>query len=474
MSGKKEHFRILLCGKKEMMADVRRLITPAEDVHLQFASSPSFLVGRALFHAPRLVLIDVTRDNQTLRSSLKEFCSEMPEVPIVALAHEPDHGFAVELVKMGVSAYFIFPDEHRKIREHVSLLYYDWQAKKQKERYVEIQQEVYDFRSIVGESPLLKIVVERAQRVIRNNTLTVLITGETGTGKELFARAIHYNSKNRNSPFVDIACTALPESLLEAELFGYERGAFTDAKERKVGLFELAGDGSIFLDEIGDISMSTQSKLLRVIEDRTLRRVGGIRNVPVRARIIAATSADLDAKMRAGEFRRDLYHRLKILPLELPSLADRMEDIPQLIDFFLKRFNQSYNKKIKGVTPQAMQLLLDHQWEGNVRELKHAIERAVLLEDGDWLSDEVFELDAKRARQAKKRPAPSVQETTNLKLNESIMLVVPFEHASANEVQHMLAHKVLAHVNNNKVRAARILKISRPRLDRILRGKNNS
>lgn len=473
MASKKDHFRILLCGRKEMMDDVRRLITPAEDVHLQFASSPSFLVGRALFNLPRLVLIDVTRDSQLLRSSLKEFCSEIPDVPIVALAHEPDHTFAVELVKMGVSAYFIFPEEHRKIREQVSLLYNDWLAKKQKERFVEMQQEVYDFRSIVGSSPHLKVVLDRAQKVIKNNAMTVLITGETGTGKELFARAIHYNSKNKNSPFVDIACTALPETLLEAELFGYERGAFTDAKERKIGLFELAGDGTIFLDEIGDISLATQSKLLKVIEDRVMRRVGGIRDVPVRARIIAATSADLETKMRTGEFRPDLYHRLKILPLEIPSLSERLEDIPMLVDAFLKKFNQTYNKRIKGITPPALQMLMDHTWQGNVRELKHAIERAVLLEEGDMLTEADFEFESRRSRQQKKRVLVAAQEQlpTQAKASDTIMLMVPIENASANEVERMLAQRVLQHVNNNKLRAAKILKISRPRLDRILKGK---
>ncbi len=469
MATKKERFNILLCGRKEMMADVRRLITPAEDVHLQFASSPTFLVGRALFNVPKLVLIDVTRDNVTLRSSLKEFCSEIPDVPIIALAHEPDHGFAVELVKLGVSAYFIFPDEHRKIRDHVTSLYNDWLAKKQKERFVEIQQEVYDFRSIIGTSPLIKQIIERAQKVIKNNARTVLITGETGTGKELFARAIHYNSANRNSPFIDIACTALPETLLEAELFGYEKGAFTDAKERKIGLFELAGDGTIFLDEIGDISRTTQSKLLKVIEDRTMRRVGGIRDVPVRARIIAATSVDLEAKIKSNEFRKDLYHRLKILPLELPGLAERIEDIPLLVEAFLKAFNQTYNKKIKGITPRAMQILVEHVWEGNVRELKHTIERAVLLEEDEWLTEDDFEFESRRFRQTKKKVIATSPETSSSSFSDTLMLFVPMEQASANEVQRLLTRKVLDHVGGNKLKAAKILKISRPRLDRILR-----
>ncbi len=468
MASAKDRFNILLCGRKEMMADVRRLITPADDVHLQFASSPTFLVGRALFNVPRLVLIDVTRDTQLLRSSLMEFCSEIPDVPIIALAREADHGFAVELVKMGVSAYFIFPEEHRKIRDHIALMYNDWRAKRRKERFVEIQQEVYDFRSIIGTSQRLKETIERARKVIKNNARTVLITGETGTGKELFARAIHYNSANKNSPFVDIACTALPETLLEAELFGFERGAFTDAKERKIGLFELAGDGTIFLDEIGDISLTTQSKLLKVLEDRTMRRLGGIRDVPVRARIIAATSADLEQKVKAGQFRKDLYYRLKILPLELPSLAERIEDIPLLVDAFLNSFNQIYKKKIKGITATALQMLVERPWEGNVRELKHAIERAVLLEEGDWLTAADFELETGSGRESAKRhvvnatpdPAPA---------REALVLCVPVEQASASEVQSMLAHKVLEYVGGNKMKAARILKISRPRLDRILR-----
>jgi two-component system response regulator AtoC len=464
----RDRFNILLCGRKEMMADVRRLIMPAEDVHLQFASSPTFLVGRALFNVPRLVLIDVTKDTHALRSSLKEFCSEIPDVPIIALAREPDHGFAVELVKIGVSAYFIFPDEHRKIRDQVILMYNDWQAKKQKERFIEKQQEVYDFRSIIGTSPRLQESIERARKVIKNNARTVLITGETGTGKELFARAIHYNSANRNSPFVDIACTALPETLLEAELFGFERGAFTDAKERKIGLFELAGDGTIFLDEIGDISLTTQAKLLKVLEDRTMRRLGGIRDVPVRARIIAATSANLEQKIRAGQFRKDLYHRLKILPLELPSLAERVEDIPLLVDAFLKSFNQTYKKKIKGITASALQMLVERPWEGNVRELKHAVERAVLLEEGDWLTEEDFEWERSEVHETKKRPSAAVSSDP-ASARDTLVLCVPLEQASANEVQSMLAHKVLDYVGGNKMKAAKILKISRPRLDRILR-----
>ena len=438
-------------------------------MHLQFASSATFLAGRALFKQPDLVLLDVTHDSITLRSALQEFTAQFPDIPVLAMASDPDHAFAVDLVKLGVSAYFVVPDEQRKITEQVSLTYNEWTARRKKEKFVELQQEVYDFSHIIGNSPLLRQTMERAQKVIKNPAMTVLITGETGTGKELFARAIHYNGKNRNSPFVDIACTALPETLLESELFGYEKGAFTDAKDRKIGLFELAGDGSIFLDEIGDISLATQAKLLKVIEDHSMRRLGGVRDIPVRARIIAATSADLDGKMKTGEFRRDLYHRLKILPLELPPLRDRKDDIPLLVKEFLHSFNHTYGKKIKGLTPQALQVLMEHEWEGNVRELKHCIERAVVLEEEGWITDSDFEFPKIRPPATKRKVVPARNDSLPPKEVATLMLLVPLDRGSLPEVQRMYVNRVLAHVGGNKMKAAKILDISRPRLDRILK-----
>lgn len=469
MTPRKDRFIVLLSGKKEITGLVRRYIQPTDDMHLQFASSPNFISGRAVFRTPNLVLLDVTNDTLTLRSAVSEFSSQFPTIPILAMAQEPDHAVAVDLVKLGVSAYFIVPDEQRKITQQITMLYNDWVAKRNKEKFVELQQEVYDFRNIIGNSPLLKVTLQRAQKVIKNRTMTVLITGETGTGKELFARAIHYNGKSKTSPFVDIACSALPETLLESELFGYERGAFTDAKERKIGLFELAGDGSIFLDEIGDISLATQSKLLKVIEDRTMRRLGGVRDVPVRARVIAATSADLEAKMRLGEFRKDLYHRLKILPLELPALRERKEDIPLLVQSFVESFNKEYNRTIRGLTPHALQILMAHEWEGNVRELKHSIERAFLLEETDWITEHDFEFETTKARPVRPKVVIEKPESLPPKEVETLMLLIPLSRASLPEVQAMLAQKVLERVGGHKVKAAKILGVSRPRLNRILK-----
>jgi DNA-binding NtrC family response regulator len=464
-----EKFNILLCGKKEMMEKLRRLIPESLQTHLRFASSPGFLVGRALFTPPHLVLVDVRVDKPMLRSALKEFIEQYPNTPTLAIAEESDHAYVVDLVKMGVQGYFLFPKDQKKISEQITVLYNDWRARRSKELYAEQQRREFDFRQIVGNSPALRLTLDRARKIIQNNTMTVLITGETGTGKELVARAIHYNSRSSHSQFVDIACTALPETLLESELFGYEKGAFTDAKDRKIGLFELAGDGSIFLDEIGDISLATQSKLLKVIEDRTMRRLGGVKDIPVRARIIAATSADLEGKMRSGEFRKDLFHRLKILPVEIPPLRDRKDDIPLLVEGFLTGFNETYGKHIRGITPQALQVLMDHDWEGNVRELKHAIERAVLLEEGDMIGEADFELGGTRKGSSKKKVIVARAESSSPRDTNSLLLMVPFAQASVAEVQQLLATKVLEYVGGSKVKAARILKISRPRLDRILK-----
>ena len=451
------------------MEEVRRFLPVFEDLHLQFASSAGFLTGRALFRPPSAVLLDVTGNiAPSTKVMLKEFTTRFPGVSIVALSTVQDHVLAVDLVKSGVSAFFCIPRDRRLLSEYVARIRSEWVSGQKRTEFVELQRKVYDFSHIIGNSASLRQTIDRAHKVIASNTTTVLITGETGTGKELLARAIHFNSRTKHCPFVDIACSALPENLLESELFGYEKGAFTDAKDRKIGLFEMAGEGTIFLDEIGDISGAMQSKLLKVIEDRVMRRIGGVKDIQVKARIIAATSADLDVKMRSGEFRRDLYHRLKILPLELPSIRERREDIPLLVEAFLPEFNAEYGKHIKGISPETMRLIMEKEWEGNVRELKHAIERAVLLEDGEWITEADFEAQKHRRAEHGGTTSGAIRPVSGSAGN-SLMLLVPRNNATIVNVQLLLAHKVLEETKGNKVAAARILGVSRPRLDRILR-----
>src|SRR4029453_11190570 len=229
-------------------------------------------------------------------------------------------------------------------------------------------------------------------RVATSPASTVLLTGETGTGKDLAAKAIHYNSARAAKPFVNITCSALPEQLLESELFGHERGAFTDARQQKRGLFESAESGTIFLDEIGEMVPALQAKLLRVLEERSFRRVGGIQDIKVNVRVIAGTNRNLAGEGKAGRFRQDLFYRLNVLPILLPPLRQHLEDLPALVAFYIDTFNREFRKTVKGATPPTLKALQTYGWPGNIRELRNAVERAMLLASGDWLEPADFPL----------------------------------------------------------------------------------
>ncbi len=243
---------------------------------------------------------------------------------------------------------------------------------------------VHNFEEIIGHSPALTAVLENVQRVAATES-TVLITGETGTGKELIARAIHSNSRRKDKPLIKINCAALPAGLVESELFGHEKGAFTGAIARRVGRFELAQGGTIFLDEVGELPAEAQAKLLRVLQEHEFDRVGGTAPIRVDVRILAATNRDLRKAMREKAFRDDLYYRLSVSPLQLPALRDRREDIPSLAHFLLSKFASRIGKRIDGVNKETMRRLLDYAWPGNVRELENVIERAVILAGGPTL-----------------------------------------------------------------------------------------
>jgi Nif-specific regulatory protein len=246
---------------------------------------------------------------------------------------------------------------------------------------IKLRQELkgkYKFGNMIYSSPLMASVFSIAAQVAESQA-TVLITGESGTGKEMVASAIHYSSPRANKPFIKVACASLPENLLESELFGYERGAFTGALERKPGRFELANSGTLFLDEIGDMSLSTQVKLLRVLQEKEFERLGGTQTIKVDVRVICATHRDLEKMVREGRFREDLYYRINVFPVILPPLRDRKEDIPLLVDHFIDKYGKENKKKIKGINRAALDMLLSYSWPGNVRELENAIERAVVL-----------------------------------------------------------------------------------------------
>ena len=246
---------------------------------------------------------------------------------------------------------------------------------------------------ICGVSPQMDVVRELISLVSQTPRTPVLIQGESGTGKELVANAIHYQSRRRQKPFLKINCSAIPEALLESELFGYEKGAFTDAKESKPGLIELAHSGTIFLDEISEMKQTLQPKLLRFLETYTLRRVGGKRDIKVDVRVIASTNRDLAQLVETGEFRKDLYYRIKVMVIELPTLRDRKEDIPIFTDYFIKKLRREMGKETKGVTPQTLNFLMAYPWPGNVRELRNVMERATIFAKGDFITPEDLPLE---------------------------------------------------------------------------------
>jgi two-component system response regulator AtoC len=303
----------------------------------------------------------------------------------------------------------------------------------------------YAFDAIIGASPAMVSAKSLLERIAGSPATTVLLTGETGTGKDLAAKAIHHNSERAAKPFVNITCSALPEQLLESELFGHERGAFTDARQQKRGLLETADGGTVFLDEIGEMTPGLQAKLLRFLEERTFKRVGGLSDIRVDVRVIAATNRDLEDEVKAGRFREDLFYRLQVMPLRLPPLRERVGDIRLLVAHYIDRYNREFRKKVRGLQPAAQALLEQYGWPGNVRELRNAIERAMLLADHGLLGTEDF---ATLSRGATSTPFRLPAEGVNLEAVERQLLVQALERAGGNQTHagHLLG------INRDQVR----------------------
>ncbi|MFQ5708547.1 MAG: sigma-54 interaction domain-containing protein [bacterium] len=312
-----------------------------------------------------------------------------------------------------------------------------------------------EFYNILGQSPTMQRIFATISKIAKSPKATVLILGESGTGKELVARAVHEASPLANKPFVEINCTALPENLLETELFGYEPGAFTDAKRTKKGLLELADGGTFFLDEIGDLNLRLQVKLLKVLEEKTFRRIGGTQNIQVTMRIMAATNRDLADFVRKGKFREDLFYRLNVVTINLPSLRERKEDILLLANFFLTKFSKEHNRQVKGFSQEATTMLHNYPWPGNVRELKNSIERAILLGTSNLISQN--ELNLGSGHIVENYP---VKITTN----ERIHVEIPPQGISLLALERAAIEKALSLSGGNQSEAARFLKISRETL----------
>ncbi|MBW2476022.1 MAG: sigma-54-dependent Fis family transcriptional regulator, partial [Deltaproteobacteria bacterium] len=337
-----------------------------------------------------LVLLDLNLGNESGLNVLREMREVDPELLVIIITGYGTVESAVEALKMGAYDYIKKPFKADAIRLIVRLAL-ETQNLRREVRHLKRGSKAKDLPEetlMVGSSSQLLEVYRQIREVAKHETATVLITGESGTGKELVARAIHHLSPRNERPFVEINCGSLPYNLLETELFGHERGAFTDAKSRKIGLLEEADGGTVFLDEVGEMDMNLQVKLLRVLEDRRIRRLGGTRNIDINVRIIAATNRDLKSAIDNKEFREDLYYRLNVFPIHICPLRERPDDIPQLLDYFLKHFSGEFHKNISEASREALDLLMRYHWPGNVRELKNVVERICIMHDGKIITPE--------------------------------------------------------------------------------------
>jgi DNA-binding NtrC family response regulator len=335
-----------------------------------------------------LVLLDLNLGARSGLDVLRELRESDPELLVIIITGYGTVESAVEALKLGAYDYIKKPFKADAIHLIVRLALETQSLRREVRRLRREGKGELHAADMVGSSPLLLEVFRQIREVARHETATVLITGESGTGKELVARGIHNLSPRRSRPFIDINCGSLPYNLLETELFGHERGAFTDARSRKIGLFEEANGGTIFLDEIGEMDLNLQVKLLRVLEDRRIRRLGGTRNIEIDVRVIAATNRNLQEALLGKAFRDDLYYRLNVFPIHLPPLRERREDIPLLLRSFLNRFSREFNQRIREISRAALDLLMRYHWPGNVRELRNMVERVCIMHHSEIIRPE--------------------------------------------------------------------------------------
>ena len=337
-----------------------------------------------------LVLLDLNLGAKSGLDVLRAMREVDPELLVIIITGYGTVESAVEALKLGAYDYIKKPFKADAIRLIVRLALETQHLRREVRqlRRGSPGRELAGDTLMVGSSAQLMQVYRQIREVAKHETSTVLITGESGTGKELVAREIHQMSPRNNRPFIEINCGSLPFNLLESELFGHERGAFTDAKTRKIGLFEEANGGTIFLDEIGEMDSTLQVKLLRVLEDRKIRRLGGTRNIDIDVRVVAATNLDIKEAIQQRHFREDLYYRLNVFPIHVPPLRDRREDIPTLLEFFFKHFSKEFHKDVRDVSRAALDLLMRHHWPGNVRELRNVVERICIMHNQETITPE--------------------------------------------------------------------------------------
>lgn len=433
---------ILIVDDEPLQRDILKTILSDEGYETYAASSGEEALKVAKSYNPDVVLTDLRMKGMDGIALLDRIKALKPPPAVVLMTAFGTVTTAVEAMKKGAFDYLTKPLEKdvviltvKRAMERMELL----------KKTDELQKALYDKFSIdgiIGRSKAISDVIT-VVRKIAGSSVTVLILGESGTGKELIAKAVHYNSPRSTKPFTAINCAAIPETLLESELFGYEPGAFTGATSRKIGLFEATRGGTLFLDEIGDLPPLTQSKILRVLQEREVRRIGGRESLKVDVRVIAATNKNLEKEIEDGTFREDLFYRLKVVTIQLPPLRERKEDIPELAMYFLERYNREFGKRIKRLDDPAMRAILEYHWPGNIRQLESVMEKAVLMCDSDTLSMTDIE-----------------SELVLPKRRNVYDFDIPDGGINFEELEDELFRKAMAKANNVATKAAKLLGIS--------------
>ncbi|HUL60085.1 MAG TPA: sigma-54 dependent transcriptional regulator [Anaeromyxobacteraceae bacterium] len=390
-------YRILIVDDEADSRDALAELTQRWGYDVQTASDGAEALRRSIEWHPDVILTDLVMPNMDGLWLLRALRAELPECPVVLLTGRGTIQAAVQAIKEGAYDFIEKPLEVPRLRIVLE------RALEKKETMREVQllrqrlAALAPGTDMIGSGPAMQRVFELVNKVAPASA-SVVITGESGTGKEVVARAIHNLSPRKDRPFLALNCSAIPSTLIESELFGYERGAFTGAEQRRLGAFELASNGTFFLDEIGELPLEVQAKFLRVLEERKIRRLGGRAEVEVDVRVLCATNRDLKEEIRRGRFREDLFFRLNVFTLHLPPLKERREDVPLLVHHFLEKFNGETGKRVQGVTPSAMAVLQGYAWPGNIRELRNTLERAMILVEGDVIGEEQLPPDMQASR----------------------------------------------------------------------------
>ena len=409
-----------------------------------------------------IIVIQINNIESEILKKLLEIRKKIKN-QIIFILHENDALIASLLVKNDYLNIFVLPQEIKRLVDFLQNIIKNRTYITSIDFNENSESFSNNFEDIISCSVELKKIIEYAKKAAENKLLNILILGETGTGKGLLARAIHKYSNEKSSPFIDIICSAIPENLMESELFGYEKGAFTNAINQKIGLFEAANNGTLFLDEIGDLSLNIQTKLLRVIDRRLIRRLGGLNDLPVNSRIISATNRNLELLIEVKLFRRDLYHRLDVISIELPPLRYRTEDILPLVYHFIDKFNRIFGKQVKDLDNDFREFAQNYSWPGNIRELKNTIERSILLcEDSKLKLRDFLEFNNVKSN------ISLLQENSQL-FPHLVRIDVDYKKNSMNKLIKIYAKEVLLKMGGNKSKTSKILNISRPKLNSLLK-----